>query len=82
MAIRGVVAEDSIILALILDSIIFNPLEMPLPLLNFLVFNHSISPRVVLVFLQFILKVNLRIQDLIVKFVARMVTLPWIAIIK
>ena len=49
MAIRGVVAEDLIILALILDLImvspLVNPLEMQLLPLNFLVFNHNLSSK-------------------------------------
>ena len=81
MEIRGVLAEDSIILVLILDLIMVNPLEMQMLSFNFLVFNHNLSIRVALVFLHFSLKVNLRLQDQLVKFVARMVILPWIDII-
>ena len=90
MVIRRVVVEVSITLVLILalimakhlgipilDSILVNLLGLPMLLLNFLVFNHILSSRmveIVLVFIRF--KVNLRIPDLLVKFVAKMDTLP------
>ena len=80
MAIKGVVAEDSIILVLILDLTMVNPLEVQM-YLNFLVINHNLSIRVVLVFLHFSFTINIRIQDLLVRFVARMVMLHWTAII-
>ena len=54
MSIRGVVAEDSIMVkpleTLNLGPILVNALEMPTLLLNFLVFNHILNSRVVLVF--------------------------------
>ena len=85
MAIRGVVVEDLIILVLILGLIMVNPLVSPLAMqmvfFSFLDFNHNLSIRMVLVFLHFSLKVNLNLQDLLVKFVARLVILHWIAII-
>ena len=90
MVIRGVVAEVSKTLVLILvsimakhlgipilDSILVNLLGLPMLLLNFLVFNHILSSRmveIVLVLIRF--KVNLRILDLLVKFVAKMDTQP------
>ena len=69
--------EDLIILALILGLIMANPLVMQMVFFNFLLSN----TRMVLVFLLFSLKAHLSLQDLLVKFVARMVTLPWIVTI-
>ena len=90
MVIRGVMAEVSKTLVLILvlimakhlgipilDSILVNLLGLPMLLLNFLVFNHILNSRmveIVLVLIRF--KVNLRILDLLVKFVAKMDTQP------
>ena len=72
MEIRGVVAKDFIILVIILGLIMVNPLEVQRVFFNFLLFNI----RVVLVFPLSSLKGHLNLQDLLVKFVARMVTLP------
>ena len=90
MVIRGVVAEVSKTLVLILvlimakhlgipilDSILVNLLGLPMLLLNFLVFNHILSSRmveIVLVLIRF--KVKLKILDLLVKFMAKMDTQP------
>ena len=85
MAIRGVVTEDLIILVLILGLIMVNSLvcllAMQMVFLSFLDFNHNLNIRMVLVFPHFSLKVNLSLQDLLVRFMARMVILHWIAII-
>ena len=95
MAIQEVMEEDLIILVPILGSIMVNllvilplgfimvlSLEMPLILLNFLDLNPIFRSSMVLVLL--LLKFQGRIfliPGLLVRFMARMVTLPWIVII-
>ena len=75
-------ANDLTILVLILGSIMVISLEMPLILLNFLDFNLILKPRMVLVLTQVNFKGKVfTIQGLPFRFVARMVTLLWIAII-
>ena len=95
MVIKVVVVEDSTILVLILGLIMVNllaililgtimviSLGMPLILLSFLEVNLILKPRMVLVLTQVNFKCRIfLIQGLPVRFVARMVTLPWIAII-
>ena len=95
MVIKVVVVEDSTILVLILGLIMVNllaililgtimviSLGMPLILLSFLEVNLILKPRMVLVLTQVSFKGRIfLIQGLPVRFGARMVTLPWIAII-